>query len=127
MKNKIIGGLVGILIGLGVNSQAIEVNKEGFEIPDKNKLQLTGSISYEHSGGDIVVNAYRGESNFNEVLTNNKPVIYVILNTEDESKSNIITDEDCSGKFKTKYSTEEWISKFGGNLENVPACHFNKK
>ncbi len=125
MKNKIIGGLVGILIGFGVNSQAIEVNKDGFEIPDKNKSQLIGSIGYEHDEGDIVVNAYRGELNFNEVLTNNKPVIYVTLNKKDNSSS-VIADEDCSGKFKTKYSIEE-SNKFGRRLEKVPTCYFDKK
>ena len=61
MKKTIIGGLVGILIGLGINSQAIEVNKDGFEVPNKNKAQLVDSISYEHNEGDIVVNGYRGE------------------------------------------------------------------
>ena len=39
----------------------------------------------------------------------------------------MITDEDCSGKFKTKYGIWEGSSKFGENLENVPTCYFNKK
>ncbi len=127
MKNKIISGLVGILIGVGVNSQAMEVNKEGFEVPDKNKLQLVDSLIYRHNEGNLVVNVYRGELNFNEVLTNDKPVIYVILNKEELSKSYMIADEECSGKFETKYGIEEGLSKFGGNLENVPTCYFGKK
>ncbi|MBI2673040.1 hypothetical protein HYX19_02160 [Candidatus Woesearchaeota archaeon] len=128
MKNKLIGGLVGILIGFGVNSQAKEINKDGFEIPDKNKSKLTDSIKDVHDKGEIIINGYRGELNFNEVLTNNKPVIYIIfLNKEDESKADIIADEDCSGKFKTRYNLEEAFSKFGGYLENVPTCYFDKK
>ncbi len=124
MNKKLLSiGLAGLL-GLSTNVSALETNVRGYEVPNKGRYELLGSVAMS---GEITINFYKDtltvsgkELVFDEVLVNGKPALYVF-------EDYILADENCDGKFETKYNIEEGLKRFGIDLEDIPKCYFDKK
>ena len=127
MKKTLGIGLAGLLTIFSQNTNALEINVNGFPIPDKTNAQQVNVVVMEIDDENfVIVNEYLRPdgSGFVEFRVNDEKVeSYGVFSNIDEDKPSdyLIQDSNCNGKFEIKYSGKDF-----DKLIPISDCYFKK-